>query len=136
MRTRERSAIMTHDEIMKKVQTVLVDALGVDDDAVTPTAVLRDDLGAESIDYLDIVFRLEKTFGIKINKGEMFPENVANDPQFVQDGKITPTGIAELKKRMPFSDVSILERDPQLENMSKLFTVEMITKFVESKLKS
>jgi acyl carrier protein len=125
---------MTHEEIYDKVKAVLVDALGVDEDEVTPTAVLKDDLGAESIDYLDIAFRLEKTFGIKINKGEMFPENVANDPNFVQNDTITPQGIAELKKRMPFSDVSQLEADPRLDNMSKLFTVDMIAKFVESKL--
>src|SRR5262249_9584422 len=103
---------MTHDEIYQKVKAVLVDALGVDDDEVTPEAVLRDDLGAESIDYLDIAFRLEKTFGIKINKGEMFPEGVANDPTFVQNDTITPHGIAELKKRMPFSDIAVLEADP------------------------
>ena len=54
---------MTRDEIQKKVQDILADSLGVDEDEVTPQAVLRDDLGAESIDYLDIQFRLEKAFG-------------------------------------------------------------------------
>ena len=71
---------MSRDEIYQKVQAVLVDALGVDEEEVTPTAVVRDDLGAESIDFLDIMFRLEKAFGIKIPKGEMMPENLANDP--------------------------------------------------------
>src|SRR5882757_11119242 len=97
---------MTREEIYKKVQAVLVDALGVDEEEVTPSAVIRDDLGAESIDFLDIVFRLEKAFGIKIPRGEMMPENLANDPNVVQDGKVTPAGIAELEKKMPHSDFS------------------------------
>jgi len=125
---------MTRDEIQKKVQDLLADALGVDEDEVTPNAVLRDDLGAESIDYLDIQFRLEKAFGIKIDKGEMFNPELANDPNFVQNGNITPHGISELKARMPFANVAQLESDPKLDNMAKLFTVDMITNFVQQKL--
>jgi acyl carrier protein len=126
---------LSRDEIYKKVQGVLVDALGVDEEEVTPTAVIKDDLGAESIDFLDIVFRLEKAFGIKIPRGEMMPENLANDPNVVKDGKVTPAGIAELKKRMPHSDFSTFEKDPQVESMSKLFTVDAIVNYVETKLK-
>src|SRR6185312_17224782 len=104
-----RLMAMSRDEIYSKVQGVLVDALGVDEDEVTPTATLSADLGAESIDYLDIVFRLEKAFSIKIPRGELFPEDLQtmqNDPKFVTDGKVTPDGLAELKKRMPYSDLS------------------------------
>jgi acyl carrier protein len=125
---------LSREEIYKKVQTVLEDALGVDAEEVTPTAVIKDDLGAESIDFLDIVFRLEKAFGIKIPRGEMMPENAANDPNVVKDGKVTPAGIAELKKRMPHSDFSEFEKDPQVENMSKLFTVDAIVNYVQTKL--
>src|SRR3982751_2846573 len=104
---------MTRDEIYNKVKAVLVDALGVDDDEVAPQATLREDLGAESIDFLDIVFRLEKAFTadpskpFKIPRGELFPEDLdtlRNDPSYVAGGKITPTGMAELKKRMPYAD--------------------------------
>src|ERR1700723_3079677 len=125
---------LTHDEIFKKVQAVLVDALGVDDDEGTGTAVIKDDLGAESIDFLDISFRLEKAFGIKIGKGEMMPENLTNDPTFAQNDKVTPAGIEELKKRMPYSDFTEFEKNPTVENMSKLFTVNTIVHFVEGKL--
>src|SRR4029079_3040690 len=104
---------LSRDEIFKKVQAVLVDALGVDEAEVTPTAVIKDDLGAESIDFLDISFRLEKAFGIKIGKGEMMPEGLASDPNIVQNGAFTPAGLAELKKRMPHSDFSDFEKDPQ-----------------------
>ena len=60
---------MTRDEIFKNIQEILVDALGVDEEEVTPTARLQADLGAESIDYLDISFKIEQVFGIKIAQG-------------------------------------------------------------------
>jgi acyl carrier protein len=125
---------MSRDEIYSKVQAVLVDALGVDEEEVTPNAVIRDDLGAESIDFLDIMFRLEKAFSIKIPKGEMMPENLAQDPNVVKDGVVTPAGIAMLKSKMPHSDFSEFERDPKLDNMSKLFTVNAIVNYVQQKL--
>src|SRR5690349_20265209 len=92
-RKKECAMAMTREEIYSKVRDVLVDALGVDDEEVTPDAIIKDDLGAESIDFLDISFRLEKAFGIKIGKGEMMPENIGSDPTFVQNGKLTPNGI-------------------------------------------
>ncbi len=126
---------LSRDEIFKKVQGVLVDALSVDEEEVTPTAVIRDDLGAESIDFLDIAFRLEKAFNIKIAMNEMMPENLANDPNLVKDGKLTAAGLTELKTRMPHADFSEFEKDPEVEKMSKLFTVDMIVNFIEGKLK-
>ncbi len=127
---------MTRDEIFEKVQQTLVDALGVDDDEVTPEATLSGDLGAESIDYLDIVFRLEKNFGIKIPRGELFPENLAAaDSGFVKDGSVTPEGIAELRKRMPHADVDAFAKDPKVENIQDLFTVNMLVNFLEKKVK-
>ena len=86
---------INRDEIFKKVQNVLVDALGVDEEEVSSDSTLMGDLGAESIDFLDIVFRLEKAFGIKIPREELFPvENLMNNPQYVKDGKMTPAGLA------------------------------------------
>jgi acyl carrier protein len=125
----------TRDEVFATVQETLVDALGVDEDEVTPTATLMGDLGAESIDFLDIVFRLEKNFGIKIPRGELFPENLsATDGGFVKDGVVTPEGVAELKKRMPHADVDSFAKDPKVENIQELFTVNMIVKFLEKKV--
>jgi acyl carrier protein len=123
----------SREEIYSKVTTVLVDALGVDETEIRPDAVIRDDLGAESIDFLDIQFRLEKAFGIKIPKGDMFPENLETDERFVQNGKVTPAGITELKKRMPQSDFTQFEKDPELEKMSRLFTVDAIVNYIALK---
>ena len=131
---------MPREEIYKKVQAVLVDALGVDEEDVVPTATLRDDLGAESIDFLDIVFRLEKAFTtdparkFTIPKGELFPENLLSDARYVRDGRVTPEGLAELKNRMPHSDFSLFEKAPDINKMQSLFTVDAIVNYVEMKL--
>lgn len=125
---------MTRDEIYQKVQGVLVDALGVDEEEVTPKATLRGDLGAESIDFLDIAFRLEKAFGIKIPRGEMFPEDIFNNTNYVQGGRITPAGLEELKKRMPHFDFTELDKDPDINKMQ--FTVDTVVNYIENKLKS
>src|SRR5262249_34507726 len=123
----------THDEIFQKVQATLVDALGVDEDDVTPDATLTNDLGAESIDMLDIVFRLERNFGIKIPRGELFPENVS-DPDLVQDGKLTDKGLEEIRQRMPYADLSDFAANPELDKLFDLYTVETLVKYVEGKL--
>lgn len=125
---------MTREEVYSKVQEVLIDALGVDEDDVKPEATLNGDLGAESIDFLDIVFKLEQTFGFKIAQGELFPENVAQDPRYVKDGKVTPEGIAALKEKLPHADFSEFERNPELTKVGEVFTVDALVKFVERKL--
>lgn len=125
----------SQDEIYQKVSATLVEALNVDEEDVTPEATLQGDLGAESIDFLDIVFRLEREFGIKIPRGELFPESIfQGDPEFVQDGKVTEKGLEELRARMPFADLGDFEKDPQVSNISDLFTVSMIAKYIEGKL--
>ena len=125
----------TTDEIFDKVQQTLVDALGVDDDEVTPEATLIADLGAESIDFLDIVFRLEKNFDIKIPRGDLFPESLASaDSAFIQDGLVTSEGIDELRTTMPHANVDKLAADPKVENIQDLFTVDLIVKFLEARL--
>jgi acyl carrier protein len=126
---------MTQDEIFGKVRQQLVDALSVDEDEVTPQARLQGDLNAESIDFLDIVFRLEREFGIKIDRNELFPESIfQGDPDFVQDGKVTAKGLNELKTRMPYADLATFEKNPQFENIGDLFTVDLIVRYVKSKL--
>jgi acyl carrier protein len=126
---------MSRDEIFQHVQEVLVDALGVDDDEVTPEATLMADLGAESIDFLDIVFRLEKSFDIKIPREELFPaEALMNNADFVENGKLTEAGLVELKTLMAHTDISAFESDPDINKIGDLFTVNAIINFLDSKL--
>lgn len=126
---------VSRDKIFQQVQGVLVDALGVDDNEVTPQATLMGDLGAESIDFLDIVFRLEKTFGIKIPREELFPaETLMNNPQLVSNGKLTKAGLAELRNKIPHTDIAAFENDPDINKLGNLFTVNAIVNYVERKL--
>lgn len=126
---------LSREEILAKVKTVLADSLAVDEEEITPASTLTGDLGAESIDFLDIGFRLDKAFNIKIQQGELFPENVAQDPEYVRDGKVTPEGLAKLRARLPHFDFSGFERSPDLRNIAQIFTVEALVKFVEAKLR-
>lgn len=124
----------TKDEIFDKIRAALVDALGVDEEDVKPEATLVGDLGAESIDFLDIVFRLEKAFGIKIPRGELFPEDVLTDPKYVQDGRVTEVGLAELRKRMPFANLDNFAENPVVQDFGNLLTVADMVRFVEGKV--
>jgi acyl carrier protein len=125
----------TQEEIYTKVSATLVEALNVDEEEIKPTSTLQGDLGAESIDFLDIVFRLEREFGIKIPRGELFPESIfQGDPEFVQNGRVTEKGLDELRTRMPFADLRQFEQDPELSHLSDLFTVDLITRYIQGKL--
>jgi acyl carrier protein len=128
---------MTRDQILQEVQGVLIDALGVDEDEVTPDATLMADLGAESIDFLDIVFRLEKAFGIKIPREELFPaESLLSNTEYISNGKLTQKGLQELKKRMPHTDLSEFADDPNVNKIGDLFTVDVLVNYVDAKLNS
>ena len=124
---------MNREELFSRVKEALVEALGVDDEEVTGQATLIEDLGAESIDFLDIIFRLEKGFNIKIPLGELFPESILNNDGFVKDKKLTATGLAEFRKRMAHTDLSEFERDPQVDRIPELFTVDAILRYLEDK---
>ena len=127
--------MLTHEKIYQRVSATLADALNVDEDALTPHAVLERDLGAESIDYLDIIFRLEREFGIRIPDGELFPESLFHgNPEFIQNGKLTGEGLTELRVRMPFADWSEFEKDAVVPRISDLFTVDLVTRYIRDKL--
>jgi len=133
------TAVLTRDEILEKTRSVLMEALVVDAEEVTPEASLTADLQAESIDFLDIVFRLEKEFStpdkpFKIQQGELFPDNLLENPDWVHDGKFTDEGMTMLKERMPHVDFSDFEQDRELEKVGATITVSAMVEFVERKL--
>ena len=124
----------TKEEVFEKIQVALIDSLGVDDDEVTPEAKLVGDLGSESIDFLDIVFRLEKSFDIEIPRGELFPEDVLTDAKYVQDGRVTDTGLAILRERMPFANLDEFAENPVVQDFGNVLTVADMCRFVEGKV--
>ena len=121
------------DAVFSKVQEALVDALGVDDDEVTPDATLVGDLGAESIDFLDIVFKLEQAFGITFDRTELFPEDILTNAEYIEDGKVTADGLAKLKERMPFADLEKFETNPLVADFGNMLTVKDLCNYVASK---
>ena len=121
-------------EILEKIQQILSSALGVDRDEVRPEASLTRDLGAESIDFIDIIFRLERAFDIKIPSGELFPGNLLNDDRFVQGGVVTADGLTELKVKVPYLDVDSFSRDPQVARLAEFFTVQMVADYLKDRL--
>lgn len=121
-------------EIFAKIQETLAGALGVEPEEVRPEASLTKDLGAESIDFIDIIFRLEKAFNIKIPNGELFPGNILADERFVKEGRVTVGGLAEIKAKVPYLDVDLFSRDPQVSKLAEFFTVQMILRYVEDRL--
>jgi acyl carrier protein len=125
----------TRDEIYMKTSAALVEILDVDEEDIKPTSTLQGDLGAESIDFLDIVFRLERAFGIKIPRGELFPESIfRGDPELVQNGRVTPKGLDELRIKMPFVELMRFEANPEVSNLRDLFTVDLLARYIQEKL--
>lgn len=119
----------------ERVRGVLVNALVVDADEIQLNSSLYQDLGAESIDLLDITFRLEREFGISINDRELFPTGIFNGlDDCVKDGKVTPAGLVKLKEAIPYGDFSKLRDNPEPSEIPIIFTVATLCKFVEQKL--
>jgi acyl carrier protein len=122
-----------NEEVFVKVKEALVDALGVDDDEVTEEATMVGDLGAESIDFLDIVFKLEKSFGISIPRDELFPDDILTNAEYIDDGKVTAEGLEKLKARMPFADLTKFEANPMVQDFGNLLTVKDLCNYVATK---
>lgn len=129
--------MMKREEIYQKVADTLVQALGVGRSEITPTTSLAGDLEAESIDFLDIVFRLEKEFGIEVARGELFPQEMLRDPLLVSNGKLTGVGVIAIRERYSFTDLSALQANENVRDlMNDLLTVNLIVDYVAGKLRA
>ena len=126
-------AVISRDEIFDKIKDVLENALGADSDEITMDATLIGDLGAESIDFLDISFKLEQEFSIKIDQGELFPENLMSDDTLVVDGKLTDKAMEILREKMPHVDFTKLDEQRSVDQLSEVFTVGSLVSFIERK---
>jgi acyl carrier protein len=131
--------VMDREQIFEAVREVLEEALGADAEDITPQATLNGDLGAESIDVLDIQFRLEKKFStpgkpFKMGQNELFPTNLMENPAWISDGKFTDAGMAMLREKVPHIDFSSFDRD--VNKVGELITVKSLVDLVERKLQS
>jgi acyl carrier protein len=125
-------------EIFEKVRESIVEALGVDEEEVTPAATLFEDLGAESLDLLDIVFRLEKAFGIKIPRGGIQQDILATEgikeEDVLVDGAFTALGAQKLRERMPEIDKDRIHEGFRVDDIPTLFTVQTFVNIVKQVL--
>jgi len=133
---KNRELVMNQQEINVKVNGVIAQALGLDDDEVKETSHLINDLGAESIDFLDITFRLEREFNINIPRDELFPETVFREnPEYIQDGKITDVGMKQLREALPYTnEFENIEEKRTVDAVKELFTVSLIYNYIDWKL--
>lgn len=125
---------MDEDLIFSKVQECFSGALGIEANEILPESSLVRDLGAESIDFIDMIFRLEKTFDIKIPSGELFPGNLLNQEGLVEEGRVTAEGMKVLRQKLPFLDLTGFEKDPVVSNLPGLFNVQMVVDYLRERM--
>lgn len=123
-------------DINAAVQEAVVGALGVGEDEATPDATLLGDLGAESIDLLDILFRLERKLGVKIKASDLAAhiQGGIPDEEFSDDGDIVSAkGLEQIKKVMPQVDTDALAGKLEADKVIGLFTVQNLVDLVASR---
>lgn len=120
----------------EKIQGIIVEALYCDKELVTPTANLMADLGAESIDFLDIVFRLEKSFGIKLPRGdiELRARGDLEEGEFEIHGVLQEKGLARLRSFMPEVPAEKFKTGLRIRDIATLFTVSTFERMVLERL--
>lgn len=120
--------------MIQKIIEIVADALYMDTDEVTAQSSLVNDLGAESIDFLDIMFRMEKEFDVKIPRGEVERQARGNlsDDEFAINGLITEAGLEQLKLAMPEVPSDQIKKGLYVRDISSLFTPETFQRLVMS----
>jgi acyl carrier protein len=126
---------ITKDEIMAvfpKVAETVADAIGRDLDQVKLESSLIDDLGAESIDFVDIVFRLQRLFKVKIPRGKIVEEarGSLSEAEFENRGVVTDTGLERLRAFLSEVPAERFKSPLDLADIPRLFTVETFCKLV------
>ncbi len=121
-------------DVDSAVRDAVIEALALDDDEVTPDSTLMGDLGAESIDLLDILFRIEKSTGVKIEASDLgdYIQGGIPDDEFSDANEVlTAKGAQQLHKVMPQVDPADVEGSLKAEDVITLFTVQNLTEMVK-----
>jgi acyl carrier protein len=126
-------SVPTSEEIFEKVKDCLVNALDVDEEDVVLEASLTEDLEAESIDFVDIVFRLEKAFDIKVPQGELFPQELFSNKEYVREGKLTSAGVTALGRDYPYLVLPGNAENMPVSDLAAYYNVDMLVRYVAFK---
>ncbi|KAK1183263.1 phosphopantetheine-binding protein [Streptomyces sp. NBS 14/10] len=130
---------MDRTQISEAVQKAVVEAVGAEPEEVVPEATLLDELGAESIDLLDILFRLERSIGVKIQAAQLaeYVQGGIPDDEFGDENEIiTERGLAQLKRVMPQIVVAELSGRLQATQVMGLFTVDNLVDLVVTQVEA
>jgi acyl carrier protein len=120
------------DAVYPTVAKTIADALGCDLEEVKPDASLINDLGAESIDFLDLVFRLERSFKVKIPRGKIIEDARGDLPEaaFEQKGVVTEAGLGTLRSFLSEVPADRIQAPLKVADVPRLFTPETFAKLV------
>lgn len=126
---------ITQEEVQSvypKVADIIADAMACEPEEVTLDASLIDDLGTESIDFLDIVFRLERSFKVKIPRGKIVEEarGDLSESEFEKDGVVTDAGLERLKIFLSEVPADRFSSPLKSADIARLFTTETFCKLV------
>jgi acyl carrier protein len=124
-------SMSTSDTLTEQFYEIIMDVLGVDREEVTPAARFFHDLGGESIDILELSFRCEKHFGIKIRFEQMLP---ADKVVLDEKGRFTPETIAAITAEVPFVDTKVLAGNPTKDHVQELITIGALTEYLRRRL--
>ncbi|MDF1757455.1 MAG: acyl carrier protein [Legionellaceae bacterium] len=125
---------MNVEDIYPKVTEIIADVLVIDESEISLSSRLITDLGAESIDFLDLVFQLEKEFSIKIPRGQLEKNarGELSEKEFEKDGIITPAGMQALQKYLSEVPSEYFTKNMKMSEIPLLFTVETFCKLIVS----
>jgi acyl carrier protein len=123
---------MDTSSIYPRVRAIVADVLAVDESKIRPDGSLIDDYGGESIDFLDLVFRLEKEFKVKIPRGQIEKEarGAMAESEFAENGRLTATGMTRLKEYLSEVPPERFRERMSVAEIPTLFTVETFCKLV------
>jgi len=127
---------MNVESVYPKVREIIADVLVIDEEDVSLNSRLISDLGAESIDFLDLVFQLEKQFNIKIPRGQL-EKNARGDlaeDEFEKGGVLTPRGMQALKNYLTEVPADYFKTNMKVNEIPMLFTVETFCKLIANAL--
>ncbi|MFJ9583188.1 acyl carrier protein [Streptomyces acidicola] len=127
---------MTSTALLPAVQEAIADALGIDEAEVLPDATLLGDLGAESIDLLDILFRIERVSGIKVTVadiGDLLQGGIPDEEFGDENEVVNDTGLSHLEQVLPQFDRSQLSEPLTADGVLGLFTVQNLLDLLTSR---
>jgi acyl carrier protein len=119
--------------MLEQIRNILAEVLSADPDTINEDSNLVSDLAAESIDFVDIAFHVEKAFGLKnVSPAIMFPAFLREQKEIFADGKLLPAIRARLTSEYPFLGDERIDRFEATQSFEVFFDVGVLASFVQA----